>query len=355
MDETTRDSGSLSSGASGAATGLRRDQSAGTPGDPWTTARLLAWLHEHFTRHHVEPARIIAEMLLSHVLGVERIALYMEPQRPATQEERDELRALVRRASAGEPAQFLIGWTTFYGRRIDVAPVTQIPQPCTEELVAYVVRALRSRDAGDAGEAEHAEAALMLADIGTGSGCIAIALAGAFPAAHLVATDINDEAAALAQGNVLRLHLGDRISVRTGDLCAPLGTDGPFHAIVSNPPYIPDAQWESGAVEEGVRTYVPARALRGGADGLAIIRRLISEAPPYLIPGGLLAVEVADVHAEDAAALVMESGRFASAEILRDEDGERRILGAVLKGATGPRPASAGEIPASDVQTGGLR
>ena len=297
----------------------------------WTTRRLLSWLREHFTAQGVEPARIIAEMLLAHVIGTERIALYMEPERPALPEEREQLRELVRRATRGEPVQFLVGWTTFYSERIDLQPVTQIPQPCTEELVARVVRALRDRPQG---------LPQRLADIGTGSGCIAIALARAFPLAQIVAVDLHEEVCALARHNVQRLSLSERIEVRCGDLCGPLMQDpvasgesvsALYDAIVSNPPYIPDAEWNGDQVEQSVKQYVPERALRGGADGLDLIRRLIAEAPALLAEGGIFACELADSHAEAAQQIAEQSGAFERAEILRDDEGYRRILRAVVK------------------------
>ncbi|MBX3375036.1 MAG: peptide chain release factor N(5)-glutamine methyltransferase [Phycisphaeraceae bacterium] len=317
----------------------------------WTTARLLTWLREHFTARRIEPARLIGEMLLSHTIGCDRMRLYMEPQRPASSDERAALRDLVRRATAGEPVQYLVGWTTFYSRRMQVEPVTQIPQPCTEDLVALTVRHLREAD-GPGGETlrrrrsemqergDGADArgdgpaapvpppatAWRLADLGTGTGCVAISLALELPAATVIAVECHPAAADLARRNARDLGVDDRVEVREGSLLDPLAGEAPFDAIVGNLPYIPDDEWEGGLVEAGVQRYVPASALRGGPDGARFIGPVIRGAPALLRPGGLLALELAASRAGQVLALARAVPAFPRAVIERDSEGFERFL-----------------------------
>lgn len=353
-------------------------------GSDWTTRRLIRWMSDRFTAAGVEPPRLVAEMLLAHVLECERMRLYMEADRPADAEELTRLRELVRRAAAGEPVQLLVGTAHFFGREFLVDGSTLIPQPCSEELVARAIRFLRPErasvfdrfdlqrldrlleetgsmaemsgtadtagTAGTAGtpdDADPADAAatarsvdddapplapprFRVADIGTGSGCIAVSIALAVPGAHVTATDIAPEPLELAARNAERFGVTDRLTLLLGDGCAPLTElaedEGPWDVILSNPPYIPDAEWDGGQVEESVRRHVPARALRGGPDGFAVLRPILRQAPQLLRPGGLLALECAAAHAPQLLAWAQSHPRLTGAELVMDEDGRPRTL-----------------------------
>ncbi len=333
-------------------------------GGDWTTRRLIGWMAERFKAAGLDHPRLVGEMLLAHVLECQRMRLYMEADRPASSEELARLRDLVRRAAEGEPVQLLVGTAHFFGREFLVDGSTLIPQPCTEVLVERVIRFLQPTRAsvfdrfdlarldgmlggevgGEVGGEEAAASVgetvtttaeptgprFRVADIGTGSGCVAISIALGVPGVRVLATDIAEDALALAARNRERFGVGDRVELVLGDGCRPLAerlaAEGPWDAIVSNPPYIPDAEFEGGLVEESVRRHVPERALRGGPDGLAVLKPILREAPQLLRPGGLLILECAAAHAEQLRQWAEMHPRLTAVEILPDEDGLPRTL-----------------------------
>ncbi len=285
--------------------------------ESWTTRRLLGWLTGHFASKGIDSPRLVSEMLLSHVIGCERMRLYMEVDRPATPLELESLRDLVRRASRHEPAQYLVGESWFYGRRFFVDRSTLIPRPSTEALIEHVLQWHRAVPG-------HADA--LIADIGTGTGCIAVTLAALIPRARIVATDVAADALALAAENALQHQITDRIEFRQGALLEPLealGLGG-FDVICSNPPYISDPEWEQ--VAPNVRDYEPASALRGGADGLDVIRPLIAASGRFLRPGGQLAVEIGHAQRDAVIELVKATDAMTTPMVLKDHEGLWRVL-----------------------------
>ena len=173
----------------------------------------------------------------------------------------------------------------------------------------------------------------LIVDVGTGTGCVAITLALQVEAADLIATDVSEDALTLARRNAQRHGVEDRIDFRHGSLFQPLATTpSPAHVIVSNPPYIPDHEWDD--VAPNVRRYEPATALRGGVDGLDYIRPLVLGAGPLLAPGGLLAIEIADCLSDAAMALARSDGGFESIEVLRDHEQLNRVLKATSRPET---------------------
>jgi release factor glutamine methyltransferase len=290
----------------------------------WTTRRLIAWMIEHFAGRGVDAPRHVAELLLAHVLDCERLRLYMEVDRPASPAELDRLRNLVRRASNHEPVQYLVGRAAFFGHEFLIDRSTQIPQPCTEDLVSAVIDFCREQASARGDSAVHG---LRIADIGTGSGCIAISLALHLPDARVVATDISAEALDLARRNAERFAVADRIELRNGSLFDPILVDATaFDVICSNPPYIPDAEWSGEEVQRGVREFTPDRAVRGGPDGLDLIRPLIAGAGTLLRPAGLLAIEIADCQREAVIDLVSAAQDLIEPRVSRDGDGLWRLL-----------------------------
>jgi release factor glutamine methyltransferase len=281
----------------------------------------------HFAARAVESPRLVAEMLLAHVLGCERLRLYMEVDRPATPLELASLRELVTRAARHEPVQYLTGSAWFFSRQFDVNPSTLIPRPSTETLVEHILQ--WHRTALGAGNPP-AHAAPLIADIGTGTGCIAISLAAQISDARIIATDTQPAALELAAKNALRHDVDDRIEFRVGSGVDPLvqrpgsGGSSRFDVIASNPPYIPDHEWE--AVAANVKNYEPAAALRGGVDGLDVIRPLIEHAGPLLKPGGQLVVEIADCQKEQVMELVRMAGDYEEPRVLKDHEGLWRVL-----------------------------
>lgn len=259
-------------------------------------------------------ARAEAEWLLAAVLGLERGRLLVDPP-PVTPAQAARFEALVGRRAAREPLQHLLGWEDFHGLRLRVTPAALIPRPETEGLVAWVLELL----AGSAGRP------LRLADVGTGSGAIACALARALPGATVVAVDRSAPALALARRNVRALGLQGRVHLVRADLLA--GVRGGFDAVVANLPYLPTGGLE--LLPDEVRRFEPREALDGGPDGLAVIERLVAAAPAVLAPGGLLVLEVGD---DQAAAVAARLGRAGLGAL-----GTRRDLAGVPRYVAGRR------------------
>ncbi len=308
---------------------------------PWTVRRLLAWMQSFLGEKGVDSPRHIAEILLSHVLKVERLKLYMEPDRELDSIELADLRALVMRAARHEPVQFLVGRWTFLGRDFDVAPCTLIPRPCTEKLVERALEWYRSRGGGS----------VRALDLCTGTGCIAVSLllgmraiarpsgagcrpilggpaeaaSGAEASIAVVATDVVPAAVELARSNAARL--GAVVECRQGDLWAALDPGDRFDLIVSNPPYVTDAEFEQ--LDRNVREYEPATALRGGSDGLDFVRRIVAGARERLNADGLLLIEIGWQQAGEVRRLLAADG-WQSITTTRDDEGHERIVGATV-------------------------
>lgn len=250
--------------------------------------------------------------------------LYMETERPASSAELARLRELVERAARHEPIQYLLGEAWFFTRPFCVTPAVLIPRPATERIVEEVLKTARA--------ASRVDEPLTLVDIGTGSGILAITLALVLPAAQIIATDVSADAIEIARHNAHRHGVADRIEMRHGSLLEPLLDDHPplqADFVVSNPPYICDAEWQ--AVDTNVRDYEPTIALRAGADGLDYLRPLIAGAHQLMHPGGQLLLEIADSQEEIAQALAQENRSLDSISILRDYEDKPRVLSALLR------------------------
>lgn len=310
----------------------------GAPGgDAWTTRRLLAWIADAFTKKGLESPRLQAEMLVAHVLGVERLRLYMEADRPASPLERQTLKGLVGRALQDEPIDYLVGERWFYGLPFHVSPAVLVPRPATETIIDQLLLHIRASTAGPGFGTKTGEGT-RIADVCTGSGCIAIALMKQLPQATAIATDVSAAALEIARKNAERHQVLARIELLEGDLLEPLRSHptapeahdgagaGGFHYIVSNPPYIPDREWED--VPPNVRNYEPELALRGGADGLRFVRPIIDQAPRMLRPGGLLVIEIASSTAKEAMELARANAMLDpdTVRIANDLDGLPRVL-----------------------------
>lgn len=287
--------------------------------ETWTTRTLLAWTTQRFAQAGFDFARLQAEMLMAHVLGYpDRLRLYLEVDRPATAEEKTIFRDLVRRALAHEPIDYLVGKAPFFGLTFKVTPATLVPRPATETLVEFVLETEKKKPAREGGN-------LRLADIGTGSGTIALALAKFLPKAknaQILATDLSQAALEVAKENAGLLGVAAQVSFVHGDLLAPLAGET-FDYLLSNPPYIPDHEWE--AVAPNVKDYEPVTALRGGVDGLSHLRPLIEQGAAFVNAGGWIALELAACHAEQAADLARKAG-WQEARILKDHENLPRIL-----------------------------
>lgn len=283
--------------------------------DPtWTTRALLHWTAEHLGRRGVDAPRLCADMLLAHVLHVPRLQLYLDPDRPASPLERAAFRELVERAAQHHPVQYLVGQAPFFSLTFDVDPRVLIPRPSTETLVEHVIRHARHTPGF---------AAPAILDIGTGSGAVAVSLVKNLADAHVIAVDLSEDALEVARQNARKLGTVDRLEFRQGSLFEPVAGLR-FAFVVSNPPYISDAEWEE--VEPNVKNYEPALALRGGADGLEVIRPLVAAAPEFLLSPGQLVVEIAASQKKAALELVGQTAGLKNARVLADHEGLPRVL-----------------------------
>lgn len=264
-------------------------------------------------RAGIETARPEAEWLLAALLGVERVALHLEPARRLSAAEAARFRELVQRRAAREPLQYLLGWEDFHGLRLAVSPEVLVPRPETEGLVEWAVEALAGR------------AAPAIADLGTGSGAIACALARAIPDAEVLAVEVAAGALVVASRNVRELGLAGRVRLLAGDLFAPLGSlRASLDLVVANPPYLPSAVIPSLPPE--VSRHEPRAALDGGPDGLGVLRRIVAGAPAVLRPGGWLLLEIGEDQAGPLASLMAAEG-FSRIRARRDLAGVERYIG----------------------------
>ncbi len=292
----------------------------------WTTRELLGWMSGAFEAKGLDSPRRSAELLLAHVIGCERMRLYMEADRPANPEERQVLRDLVTRALKHEPVQYLIGEWSFYGVDLKVDSRVLIPRPATETLVEEALGFIKA-------ELAAGRAIDRVLDVGTGSGAVAIALAKNLPddaaGARIVASDRSSAAIEVAAANVERHGLGVRIELRDGDCYEVVGEGERFDLVISNPPYIPDEEWdkpeEEGGVGRNVKGHEPDEALRGGPDGMLVVRPLLERARDVLRPGGMIAVEVAASCAQ-AAARIAEDARATDVRVVKDLEGLERVV-----------------------------
>lgn len=282
----------------------------------WTIGRILKWTEGYFADKGLESPRLDAEVLLSHVLKKQRIYLYVHFDEPLQPEELAAYREMVKKRVMHVPVAYILGEREFMGLTFKVTPDTLIPRPDTEILVQAAIDRLKAMPASD-------DTVLHIADIGTGTGAICLSVLHYLPQATAETVDISPAARAVAEENAEQLGLADRITFHTGDLLAPLA-GRTFAAILSNPPYIPEA--DIGTLAPEVRTKEPHTALSGGADGLDFYRRLAAEAPQMLVPNGFLAFEVGIHQARDVAALAKANPLIGKTEILPDYAGIDRVV-----------------------------
>ncbi len=294
--------------------------------ETWTTRKLLAWMGKTFSAKSLDQPRLLAEMLLAHVIGCDRLKLYTDADRPASPMERDMLRDLVGRALKHEPVQYLVGTGWFFGLEFQTDARALIPRPSTETIIEYVLQHHRAAH----GPSNQRGDGTLIADVCTGSGCIGVTLAKRLPLARIVVSDISDAALTLARENAARHAVAERIEFLCGDLLSPLAAhpatagEQSLDYLVSNPPYIPDSEWE--AVEPNVKEHEPTLALRGGPDGLAFVRPLIESGPRLLRSGGLLIIEVAAACAPAACELASGHPLLSDVVVVRDFEGLERVV-----------------------------
>lgn len=299
----------------------RRTEAPAAPPERWTVRRVLDWTTGYLQQHGSESPRLEAEILLAHARRCPRVQLYTRIDEELTPRQRETMRTLVQRRAKHEPVAYLVGFREFYSLDFQVQPGVLIPRPDTETLVLELIESARQQPAP------------RILDVGTGSGCIAVTAAVHLPAARITAVDLSAEALQTARHNAARHGVEERIRFLQGDLFEPLksGTapeqGEPFDFIVSNPPYVAEEEWKQ--LPEDIRRYEPALALRGGKDGLDIIRRLIAEAPQFLAPQGRLLFELSPEQDSDILALLNEAGCYTDARLICDLSNSSRVAVAV--------------------------
>ncbi len=294
------------------------------PPDPegsWTVGRLLVATKDYLKKKGSESANLDAEVLLASVLDCRRVELYVRYDQDVGETPRAKLRELVKRRGDGAPVAYLVGKKEFYSLNFAVSPAVLIPRPDSE----FVVVAALDRLKGVLGP--------KVVDVGTGSGCLALAIAHQQKSAHLTAIDISPEALAVARRNAKDLGLAGRVDFIEGDLLELLDGQGPFDLIVSNPPYIATAVIPT--LDRGVADHEPHLALDGGPDGLRVVARLIEQAWPLLKVGGDLILEIGSDQEALVRNLVEAQPAYRLAPTVRDASNHPRVIRATRKGGDG--------------------
>lgn len=273
------------------------------------TTKSAEWLKSR----GIPSPRLDAELLLAEVLGVERLALFMDPSRPLSEEERDAYRALIRRRGDHEPVAYILGNAGFWDIEVDVDKRALIPRPDTEKIIEEVLKA-----AGD-----RRDAPLRIVDVGCGSGILGITLAKQFPQAQVVCIDVSQDALDLSAHNATKNGVRERLHFVRADLLEPLVLKGSrADIIVSNPPYIGES--ERDLMSRGVEEFEPTLALFAGEDGFEIIDRLLPQIPLTLAEGGLFVMEFGSPQGEGIRARARR--RFRSWRVEKDWGGHDRVL-----------------------------
>ena len=294
-------------------------------GDPpvktWTVLSMLEWADGYLRERSFQESRLNAELLLAHVLDLPRLGLYLQFDRPLTAGELAAFKTLLLRRITHEPVQYILGETEFMGLPLEVTPAVLIPRPETEALVEDVIRWMKgSREGGG-----------RILDIGTGSGNIAVALGKFLPGARIRSLEKSADALAVARRNCAR-HGLENVELVEGDIFSPEFEGGRFDAVVSNPPYISQAEFD--LLESEVRDFEPSIAATDGADGFRFIRRITGLAPGILRPGGGLFMEIGYGQAAAAEIIAREAG-LTGVRVANDYAGIGRVLSGFAPGGAG--------------------
>jgi release factor glutamine methyltransferase len=287
------------------------------PDQTWTIGRLLTWTTQFLKQRHVESPRLDAELLLAEACGCRRIDLYTRFDEPAGEAVRERYRELVRQRYEGTPVAYLLGRREFYSLSFRVTPDVLIPRPETEFVVVALLDRAKQMSAVP-------EGSLRIADVGTGSGILAVCAAKSLPQSRVTALDISPAALAVAADNVRRHNVVDRIELIESDLLSVVPAERRFDLIVSNPPYVSTAEMETLAPD--VRGHEPRVALEAGPTGTEVIDRLIPQAADRLRPGGWLIVEISPMLESAVLERLAADGRFDIGPVVKDLAGHARVV-----------------------------
>ncbi len=283
----------------------------------WTIQRLLEWTKPFFERKGLDEPRLAAEILLAKALGCVRLQLYTQFECVPSADELVTFREFVNRAADHVPIAYLVGFKEFYSLEFEVSPDVLVPRPETEMLVERSLELTASNSEP-----------IWLLEIGTGSGCIAVATCKNAPKVNFVATDVSQPALELAKQNAETHGVADRIQfVECSGLEIPTNaiTDGGFDVLVSNPPYV--AESELADLPPNVKNHEPHIALHDGADGLSFYRIFAAESPRILNPSGTVLIEIGETQAEEVMNIFEKAGGFGPPQIWRDTvGGHERVM-----------------------------
>jgi len=283
--------------------------------EDWTIRRLLQWTTDYLTERGSETPRLDGEILLANACDCERIELYTTYDEKAPDSVRDAFRSLVRERARGVPVAYLVGKREFYSLTFRVTPDVLIPRPETEHVVLSVLE--KSKDWEDA-ETVHC------IDVGTGSGVIAVCVARYISKARVLAVDISEAALEVARGNIVTHEVQDRVELMQSDLFGNVPEDQLFDVVVSNPPYISEAELANVSAE--VRCHEPREALVGGSKGSEVLERLVPQSADHLRPGGYLIFEISPMLEEAACQIVAADDRFGEPVVNKDLAGHARVV-----------------------------
>jgi release factor glutamine methyltransferase len=300
---------------------------------PWTIGRLLSWTVDYLSRHGAENPRLDAEVLLATARGCKRIDLYAAYGEEASEEVRTAFRELIRRRAAGEPVAYLVGHREFYALDFEVTPDVLIPRPETELVVVGLLDQVKKRqvvgNSPHPGPLPKGEGVVWIADVGTGSGILAVCAAKYLPNSRVIAVDISPAALAVARRNAAKYGVAERIDFVESDLFSAVPPDARFDYIVSNPPYVSTGEIERLAPD--VREHEPSVALHAGEEGTTVIAPLLEQATGRLKPGGVLLMEISPMIAENVEELVRNNPALELLPTLRDLAAHPRVVQAARR------------------------
>ncbi len=284
----------------------------------WTLLDTVTWTASYFENKGVDSPRLTAEMLMCHCLCMDRLALYLEFDRPLNPEELADYKALIKRRVEREPVAYITGKKGFWDIEVSVSPQVLIPRPDTETLMETALAVIKNF------QETRGKRPLRILELGSGSGALIISLARAMPGHEYVAVDVSPAAAKTTFDNARSLDCISGLSVVSGSWFAPFGAGAVFDVIVSNPPYIPTGDIETLAPE--IKRYEPWLALDGGVDGLDCISEILHRAPAHLSPGGVLLLETGFDQKSAIEVLAKALPIYEDFQSIRDEAGHHRVV-----------------------------
>ena len=298
--------------------------------ETWTVLKIIQWTTEYLKGKGIDNPRLDSEVLLAHLLRLDRVGLYLNFDRPLSRDELSSFREIVKRRGSREPLQYITGHQEFWSLDFKVTPDVLIPRPDTEILVEEALKAVR-RETLDVRRQNQLPFTIL--DLCTGSGCIAISLAHELKDAVVHAIDASEAALSIARENAEKNGVRDRVIFLQGDLYEALTSHvsrlTSYDLIVSNPPYIKNIDIPN--IQPEVRDYEPRMAVDGGTEGLGFYKRIVADAPNHLSPHGWLMVEVGEGQADAVSKMMTDTGAFESISTVKDLAGIERVVRAHKK------------------------